>query len=595
MLGRGLPTAAVLAATLFAAGPARAGAAPAAIAGSLRVHLCAAADCERPPDTAPGWRAYPLGARGIAGPLDHHEGVGWAILSFALPAGLETPAEPALLLTSPADAEVATLNGVPAGGEGVIAARYLAVPGGPRLLELPRGALRAGSNELALKVLFAEKNAEAFAGPLLLGERDRIALECELLRRPLIASEAAFMGLFLVMIVLFAFLIGRGVVRSDYVLFSAFLLLYTAGFVLESHLVYFSGLASPGTEQLQAVLRRVLTLVVLALVTTVTGNRFGRAFALFAAAAATLLGLQVLLPPLQSLHLLALPRKALLGVLAAWYLFLAARAIQRRRPDAVPAFVGVAAYAAGSRLDLYWGIAARDYGTGAFALAMLFTITSRHARLRARIEEISARLLDAHEEERRRIARDIHDGIGQSLLALRLKVQVLAARGGAFPPPAGDALPALAEEAGTIVNELRRTILDLRPPITETPELAPAIRGYAAAVAAQCGLELHFHEGRQPPPALPERTRRHLFRIFQELLTNVQRHAGATRVDVSLHRDGSRLVLQVSDDGRGFAPGDGGGIGLDTMRERAELLGGTLSIESAPARGTAVTVEIPLP
>lgn len=587
---------ALLAAAACAAGPARATSPRKALSGELRLVMCAEADCPRPADDAPGWNAYPFGAEGLAKSPEHHEGVGWAVLTFTLPPDLAGLERPALMSLSPADAEVATLNGTPAGGEGVIGPRFLAVPGGPRFLELPRAALRPGGNELTMKLLFAEKNAKAFTGPVLIGERDWIALECERQRRPFIATEGAFAGLFLVMIVLFAFLIARGVVRSDYVLFSTFLALFTAGFLLDSHLLYFSGLASPWTEQLQAVLRRCLTVAVLALVTVVTGNRFGRAFALLVVPAAALLLLEIVLTPLQALHTLAGPRKALLGIYAVWYLFLAARAVQARRPDAVPVFVGVTAYAAGSRLDLYLGIAAREYGTGAFALAMLFTITSRHARLRERIEEISARLLDAHEEERRRIARDIHDGIGQSLLALRLKLQMLAGRVAPSCALPDDALPQLAAEAGVIVDELRRTVLDLRPTVTETPELATAMRAYAAAIAAQREFELHFHEGRQPLPELPERTRIHLFRVFQEMLANVQRHAGAKRVDVSLHRDGGRLVLQTSDDGRGFTPGGaGGGIGLATMRERAELLGGSFAIESSPARGTVVTVEFPLP
>jgi two-component system sensor histidine kinase UhpB len=153
----------------------------------------------------------------------------------------------------------------------------------------------------------------------------------------------------------------------------------------------------------------------------------------------------------------------------------------------------------------------------------------------------------------------------------------------------GDALPQLAAAATAIVDELRRTVLDLRPTVTETPELGPAMRAYAAVIAAQREFELHFHEGRRPLPELPERVRTHLFRVFQEMLANVQRHAGAKRVDVW-------LVLQTADDGRGFTPGEaGGGIGLTTMRERAELLGGSFAIESSPARGTVVTVEFPLP
>jgi two-component system sensor histidine kinase UhpB len=595
---RGWLRAALLAVALLAIGArvcASAASQPTALTGRLRFFMCDDARCERPLPDAPGWSTYVVGPEGISGRVEHREGVGWAIVSFDLAPALAGLVDPALLITRPADAELATLNGQPAGGEGVIGPRYLAVPSGPRVLALPRGALRAGPNELALKVLFAEMNAQSFSGTLLLGERDRIALECETLRRPLIAAEAAFMSLFLVMIVFFCFLILRGVIRSDYVLFSAFLVLYVIGYLFDSHLVYLAGLASPWTEHLQAVVMRVLSLVVLALVTTISGRRFGMVHALFGASAAGLLLAVIVLPPLHSLQALDAPRKVLLGLLGVYYLYMVARALHERRPDAVPVFVGVAAYVVGSRLDLYWGIAARDYGTGVFALSMLYTITSRHARLRTRIEEISGRLLEAHEEERRRIARDIHDGVGQSVLALRLRLQMLAGKAAQPRTVAAETLPALAEEAGAIVDELRRTVLDLRPAAFETADLVTALRAYASTVAGSGGFALHFHEGREPVPDLDRRVRTHLFRIFQEMLTNVMRHARATRVDVSLHGSGGRLVLQVSDDGRGVGAGGGGGIGLETMRERAELLGGSLAVGSAPGGGTVVTAEIPLP
>jgi len=580
----------------LAAVPASAGSAPTALSGTLRVLMCKDERCDRPADGAPGWRSYAFGPKGISGSLEHREGAGWVIVSFTLSPELAAVEDPALLIVNPADAEVATLNGVPAGGEGVVGAGYLAVPSGPRLLTLPRAAVRTGPNELALEVLFAGMNAKILSGPLLFGGQDRIALERERRQQPLIASEATFMSLFLVMIVFFSFLISRGVVRSDYVIFSAFLVLYTTVFALDSHLLYLLGLASPGTEKIKVVFTRALMLVMLSLVTTVTGRRFGRVYALFAVPAAALLLLEIVLTPLQSLHGLEVPRKAVFGISGAYYLFLVARAAYERRPDAVPAFIGVVAYVAGSRLDFFWGIAARDQGTGVFALTMLYIITSRHARLRARIEEVSARLLDAHEEERRRIARDIHDSVGQSLLALRLKLQMLATKVAPQSTAAAEALPALAVEAGAIVEDLRRTVLDLRPVISETPNLGPAMRAYASEVATQRGFEICFHEGRQPLPELPVRTRTHVFRIFQEMLANVQRHAEAGRVDVSLHREGADLVLQVSDDGRGFdSVAASGGMGLATMRERAELLGGTFAIESAPQRGTVVTVEVPLP
>jgi signal transduction histidine kinase len=209
------------------------------------------------------------------------------------------------------------------------------------------------------------------------------------------------------------------------------------------------------------------------------------------------------------------------------------------------------------------------------------------------MRDLSHRLLKAQEEERRRIARDLHDGIGQSLVALRLRLQMLESRAGREPLPSAP-FGELAKDVLSILEDVRRTAMDLRPPYVESENLLDLVKWYASSFAEILGISVTVHEPEAPPGKLEPRVKENLYRIFQEALSNAARHSGASRIDVSLYRSDNRLHLSVSDDGRGFAPSqaEGKGLGLSTMRERAAILGGTMEIRGGEGKGTTVTVEV---
>lgn len=568
---------------------------PAPLTGVLRIATCGDFPCPLPPAHDPRWSSFALGPAGLASSLDQEEGIVWVVVTFTQPPEAAF-AHPALLITHPADAEEAFLNGMRVGGSGSIGPRFATTVAGPRVLTLPPGSLRGGENELALLALLSGRNVRVFTGPFVIGERDRIAADAAHLTQPTIASESAFLSMFLVVFVFYGFLVLKRVVRSDYLFFLMFTAVYTGDFLLGSHFLHQDGVVESGLVHAQAVLGSLRGIVMLTLVTHATGSGFGFAYRCFATVAAAFVALDLALPPLTVLMSFELARKVFLGLLGVYYLIVAVLAVKRRREDSIPVLAGVACYVLGSRLDLLWGIAVRDYATGAFALCMLFALTSRHARLRNRLEEISTRLLDAHDEERRRIARDIHDGIGQSLLALRLRLQQWSARASKGVAVGPEPLEALAADTGTILEDIRRLSMDLRPSFVESMTLSDLLRWYGSSFAEMRGLSLHVHAGARDVPEPAPRVKDNLYRIYQEILTNVAKHAGATRVDVSLYRGGRSLVLEVADNGQGFEE-DGGarGIGLETMRERAELIGGSCRVESVAGRGTKVTVEVPAP
>ena len=149
------------------------------------------------------------------------------------------------------------------------------------------------------------------------------------------------------------------------------------------------------------------------------------------------------------------------------------------------------------------------------------------------------------------------------------------------------------------LTEARRSVMDLRASVLEGQDLAAALESGTRLWTAGSGVEVDVDVS-GPRTALPEEAEQHLLRIAQEAVTNVLKHAGASRIRVKLHMEARRLFLRIVDNGRGFEQQDafssqGGHFGLIGMRERAERLGGELRLASQPGGGTEVEVKVPLP
>lgn len=211
--------------------------------------------------------------------------------------------------------------------------------------------------------------------------------------------------------------------------------------------------------------------------------------------------------------------------------------------------------------------------------------------------ELLEKLMTAHEDERRRIARELHDEAGQALTALIVNLELAAQE--PSPDRIRSQLVRLRELSEQTLGEIRRLIHDLRPSILDDLGLAAALRWYAKSLLdpkgiawtlTVSGLQLRL------PPALETVA----FRVVQEALTNVLRHSHATRVAVSVAVAGRELSVHIEDNGQGFdtdraaTPGRHGGFGLLGMRERVELVGGRWEVESTPGEGTVVRVTLPI-
>ncbi len=237
-------------------------------------------------------------------------------------------------------------------------------------------------------------------------------------------------------------------------------------------------------------------------------------------------------------------------------------------------------------------------------LAEHAAIAIRNARLFAavqaageRLQALSSRLLEVQEAERRHLARELHDEVGQALTAVKINLQMLR-RQAARDPDAGrldDSLGIVDD----ILQGVRRMSLDLRPSLLDDLGLGAALRWYVGGQAQRAGLTAEVVADSLPADLSPALATT-CFRIVQEAVTNVVRHARATRLTVTLALDDATLDLTVVDDGTGFDVAgarrralEGGSLGLLGIEERAELAGGHSVIESAPRRGTTVRVSLP--
>ena len=210
---------------------------------------------------------------------------------------------------------------------------------------------------------------------------------------------------------------------------------------------------------------------------------------------------------------------------------------------------------------------------------------------RADLQELSTLLLRAQENERRSLARELHDEIGQSLSAILMETE-----GAEFADPAGkvrghlDSIKGLAEKT---VNQVRDLALLLRPSMLDDLGLAPALNWHARETSKRTGLNVAVSAD-DAIDGLPDEHRTCIYRLVQEAVNNAVRHANARAVEVSVRKDGQKVNVTVQDDGAGFDTRFMRGLGLLGMEERVRRLGGRLKISSEPGRGTLVHAVLPV-
>jgi len=233
------------------------------------------------------------------------------------------------------------------------------------------------------------------------------------------------------------------------------------------------------------------------------------------------------------------------------------------------------------------------------SLAQQAGIAAYTVRLNADLQRSRERLVTTREEERRRLRRDLHDGLGPTLAGIMLRVDAtrnLLVRDSAA---ADKILAEMGTQVETVIADIRRLVYELRPPTLDELGLLAALGQHAKQMTQTSGIQITI-DGPDPLPSLPAALEVAFYRIGLEALTNVIRHSGASQCEVRLVvMEG--ICLEIRDNGRGLSspslllPERRIGVGLHSMRERAAELGGTCEIESSPGGGTLVKARLPLP
>jgi signal transduction histidine kinase len=215
--------------------------------------------------------------------------------------------------------------------------------------------------------------------------------------------------------------------------------------------------------------------------------------------------------------------------------------------------------------------------------------------LTSALQHSRERLVLTREEERRRIRRDLHDGLGPSLASQTFKLERALELLPTDPAAAASLLQSLKSENQSLIADIRRLVYALRPPSLDELGLVAALKVHLGQMApGNNGPAVIVTSSPDSLPVLPAAVEVAAYRVALEGVTNVFRHAGATCCQVMLQLSPDTLVVRIADDGVGLADNARGGVGLDSMRERAEELGGSLQIEADLPKGTIVTAILPL-
>jgi signal transduction histidine kinase len=215
------------------------------------------------------------------------------------------------------------------------------------------------------------------------------------------------------------------------------------------------------------------------------------------------------------------------------------------------------------------------------------------SRSRLELEGLSARLVEAQEEERRAISRELHDEVGQSLGALLVEVGQLSKLVPSEDRVTQSQIAQIKSVAETAVKSIRDIALLLRPPMLDDLGLVPALEWQAREISRRSEMEVEVHS-ENVSEALGDETKVTIYRVVQEALNNAATHASAKNAKVTISQNSDKITVEITDDGHGFDPARQRGMGILGMEERVRRLGGVFTIASAPGRGATVKAELPL-
>ncbi len=540
--------------------------------------------------------------------------VAWYRITFSLPDGWSS-ARPAIRFGVLTRADETYLNGVRIGGEGLVGPRrsvwHNYPPVLPRLYPFGPGLLHSDRpNVLAVRIARKPYVDEGgiISGPVALVDYLKALPDYTAQRQRFASVDFFFFGVESVIALILVFALAVGVRDRAVMLFLAAFGFYYLGSLERRHFFHEAGLNSQPVEFLAAILLALSPVALLSFVAHVFDHPVGR----LGRTTQIIMVVGMISFPANGIEWLEVWRvhsnavmHSGMSVALLLILFWCLSAVWRREPHGIPLLVGLGMLTLTVLSDIavttnvteaYFGFRQIDLGTLSLLLSLAFVVGQRLFETEKALHQANSSVLMAHENERGRLARDIHDGVGQWLTAIKLKLELIESD--AKEDHAVSArLTSLVDDVSHAIEDTRRIAHDLSPALLEKHGLAVAMKSHAERLETQKPIVVRI----DAPSSLelPDRVRDHLYRTFQEALKNAVEHSDGTRIDVTLRQSDRHIVLDVSDDGVGLngtpaREAEGVHMGLKSIAERVRLLGGRMEIAPGNDRGSTLRVTVPL-
>ena len=474
-----------------------------------------------------------------------------------------------------------------------------------RIADIPRESLRLGENVLAIRVLRLVVDGGIRRGPFGIGEAVSLHQAEQNWLRPILLWETAFLVFYFASVLFSSMLYFLGYRAQKHLLFIIMLVHVSLSHLTNGELLDFLNLESAMTRQLALGVDQLFPITTLLFLKTVLMVRFG-------SREKSLLGAYLLLCigwwwnewTIDNLYFpWVLYSVTVFGCLS---LFWCIRAYWNKQPDANALLVGVVGFIA-----IYWAmlissIRSALLGSTSFHetfyvpsdwfawlwihLCMMFMLAAGYVRQRHELTRATNRILEVQENERSRIARDLHDGVGQSILAMKMELEVMEANH--LNSGTSSALSNLIKSTDDLLDDVRIVSADLRPSVLDRSGLVVAIEALAESIRRS--TEICITVNVVGECELRKSTEAQLYRIAQEAIANAIRHGKAEVIEVFVEFKASLVVLSIKDDGIGINTEElRAGQGLANMKDRAQTMGGQMKIESSPRKKTIVQIEVP--
>ena len=528
-------------------------------------------------------------------------GISWYRLHFFLPKHLQRQSKLGIMINIINDAHEVYLNGLKIGQAGQIGPQFVLTPCVSKVYPLPKDIIKfEGENLLAIRSLNVFFKRKARHTSVIIGNYWQLMSKMlEKIQKQKMA-ECFLFTLLGVVFLLNLFIYNRHK-EKEYLFACLIISFYGSVLVLESTFFYETGLKTPLCQRLSLAMFSMLPVFFLFFLKHFFREDFAPAKSYLFISITFALSVCLFFSLNTSVIFFNLWLFLILPSHFIGFFILLYRAYQRKCPDLIPISIGVFSVILATSVEnimaifnlipevTFLTLYLQDYGILAFVFSLTYSIIARFLRTAREKERLSVKVLSAQEQERRRIASELHDGLGQALLTIKFHLQHTNEE------LQDQMLRNTVQELEACIETVREISMGLRPVILDKLGIGPALRLYGENFAQKTGIKVKFFIDlkERPTPLIED----NLFRIFQESLNNIFKHAEAHSVIISLFHTEHWLVMRIIDDGRGFDYEKERlmrtGLGLSTIAERVDLMKGRLYIKTRKDMGTDLTIEVP--